>query len=332
MNEKTVEIDGQTRLQGRYILIATGAEPRPLKMPGADHVIDSTAFMELDDLPRRVLFIGGGYISFEFAHIAVRAGSSVSIIDHGTRPLKGFDPDLVDRLAAHSRQLGIDIRIESALESVGRVGGGYLVRTQSGAEFTGDLIVHGAGRVPSIDRLDLSAAGIERGEKGISVNAHLQSVSNPAIYAAGDAADTPGPPLTPVAVFEGNVAASNMLKGNHAEPDYRGVPSVVFTIPELARVGMLETEARDAGHDVRVVFKDTGEWFSNFRVGETCAATKVIIDAQTDAILGAHMLGPGYAEMVNYCGLAIRLGLKAGDLKKMVAAYPTVTSDLGSIL
>lgn len=300
-------------------------------MPGAEHVIDNASFMELEDLPHRILFIGGGYISFEFAHIAARAGSSVFIADHGARPLKGFDPDLVDRLVAHSRWLGIDVRMDTKLGSIEHVDQGYRVRTKSG-EIIVDLVVHGAGRIPSIDRLDLAAAGIERTVSGIRVNAHLQSVTNPAIYAAGDAADTPGPRLTPVAVFEGKVAASNMLKGNHAEPDYRGVPSVVFTIPELARVGMLEAEAREAGLEVDVIARDTGEWFSNFRVGETCAHTKIVVNARTGAILGAHLLGPGYAEIVNHFGLAIRLGLKAGDLKKMVAAYPTLGSDLGSML
>lgn len=331
LNENSVEIGGHTRLEGRHILIATGAEPRPLAMPGAEHVIDNASFMELEDLPHRILFIGGGYISFEFAHIAARAGSSVFIADHGARPLKGFDPDLVDRLVAHSRRLGIDVRMATKLGSIEHVDQGYRVRTKSG-EIIVDLVVHGAGRIPSIDRLDLAAAGIERTVSGIRVNAHLQSVTNPAIYAAGDAADTPGPRLTPVAVFEGKVAASNMLKGNHTEPDYRGVPSVVFTIPELARVGMLEAEAREAGLEVDVIARDTGEWFSNFRVGETCAHTKIVVNARTGAILGAHLLGPGYAEIVNYFGLAIRLGLKAGDLKKMVAAYPTLGSDLGSML
>lgn len=335
LNENTVEVSGGTRLQGRYILIATGAEPRPLAMVGADHVIDNAGFMQLDDLPQRILFIGGGYISFEFAHIAARAGSSVCIADHGMRPLKGFDPDLVDRLLAHSRLLGIDIRMEATLKSVECLGKEYLIQAQSGAgatDFTVDLVVHGAGRIPAIDRLNLTAAGIDRTDEGVLVNEFLQSVSNPAVYAAGDAANTSGAPLTPVAVFEGKVAASNMLKGNHAEPDYRGVPSVVFTIPELARVGMLEAEARNAGRDVRVIFNDTGDWFSNFRVGESCAAAKIITDARTDAILGAHLLGPEYAELVNYFGLAIRLGLKGGDLKKMVAAYPTVASDLASLL
>ena len=136
----------------------------------------------------------------------------------------------------------------------------------------------------------------------------------------------------PVAVLEGKVAASNMLKGNETRPDYRGVPSVVFTIPELARVGMLESDVGEQGRDARVEFTDTSAWFSNLRIGETCSAVKILIDADTDEILGAHMLGPEYAELINFLGLAIKLGLKAGDLKRMTAAYPTVGSDLGSML
>lgn len=335
LNENTVEVGGETRLQGRHILVATGAEPRPVDAAGADHLIDSARFMELDDLPKRILFVGGGYISFEFAHIAARAGSQVTIIDRGERPLKAFDPDLVDKLVERGRAAGVELRTRTALGSVERGAGGYTVHleTHGAAEkLTADLVVHGAGRVPAIDRLDLHAAGIDSTDAGVSVTRHLQSVSNPAVHAAGDAADTQGAPLTPVAVFEGKVAASNMLKGNRMEPDYRGVPSVVFTIPELARVGMLESEARQMDRNVRVAFTDTSGWYSNMRVGETCAAAKVIVDEDTDAILGAHLLGPEYAELINFLGLAIKLGLKSGDLRQMPTAYPSVASDLGSML
>ena len=190
----------------------------------------------------------------------------------------------------------------------------------------------GAGRAPAIEALDPAAAHIEAGQRGVVVNDYLQSVSNPAVYAAGDAADTTGLPLTPVAVFEGKVAASNMLKGNHKTPDYRGVPSVVFTVPALGRVGMLESEARDAGHDVNVKFTDTSGWFSNLRIGEPYAAVKIIVDNASDEILGAHLFGPGYAELINIFALAIKLGLKVSDLKTMVPAYPTVGSDLGAML
>lgn len=123
-----------------------------------------------------------------------------------------------------------------------------------------------------------------------------------------------------------------MLKGNKGTPDYHGVPSAVFTIPELVRVGMLESEAKDADRNFRVAYTDTSGWYSNFRIGESCAAAKVLIDNKTNEIIGAHMIGPEYAELINYFGLAMRLGLKSRDLKQMVSAYPAVSSDLGSML
>ena len=150
------------------------------------------------------------------------------------------------------------------------------------------------------------------------------------VYAAGDAAASPGKPLTPVAVFEGKIATSNMLKGKQTEPDYIGVPSVVFTIPELARVGMLEEEARETG-DVEVSFTDTSGWFSQKRLGETHAGAKIISNSE-GKILGAHMFGPDYAELINIFSLAIKLGLTVDQIKTMPAAYPTGASDIGSML
>ena len=335
VDENTIEIDGKERLQADHILIATGSKPRPIDIPGAEHLTDSTEFMRMETLPKRILFIGGGFISFEFAHIAARAGSKVCVVDRGERPLKGFDADLVDKLVTRGGEAGVEVRRRTSLKSISWDGSSYFVTVETDGQtedLQADLVVHGAGRVPAIDQLDLSAAGIEATDAGIAVNEYLQSRSNPAVYAAGDAADTQGAPLTPVAVFEGKVAASNMLKGNHTEPDYKGIPSVVFTIPELARVGMLEDEARAAGYQVRVAENDTSEWYSNIRVGEKCGATKIIIDDDTDKILGGHLLGHGYGELVNFLGLAMRLGLTTGDLKKMVSAYPSVGSDLGSML
>ncbi|MEO2108123.1 MAG: NAD(P)/FAD-dependent oxidoreductase, partial [Actinomycetota bacterium] len=168
--------------------------------------------------------------------------------------------------------------------------------------------------------------------RGVTVAGHLQSTTNPAIYAAGDAADTAGAPLTPVAVFEGKVAASNMLKGHTTVPDYDGVPTTVFTIPELTRLGLLEDDARDRGIDVEVHHHDTSGWFSNYRIGETTAAAKILVDPATDTIIGAHLLGPEYAELINILALAMTTGLTTRQLKSMTAAYPTVGSDLGSML
>jgi len=224
---------------------------------------------------------------------------------------------------------------KTELTWIEQASGGYRVTAKAGEQdqhWDVDLVVHGAGRVPALDSLDLDKAGVAASWRGVTVNEYMQSVSNPAVYAAGDAAETPGTPLTPVAVFEGKVAAANMLKGNHSTPDYTGVPSVVFTIPELARVGLLEAEAKDQGLDVRVAFNDTGGWYSNMRVGEDCAATKVVIDKRADKIVGAHLLGPEYSEIINFFGLAMKLGLKTSELRSMVSAYPSVTSDLGSML
>ena len=331
---KRLDIDGQG-FEARHFLIAAGARPRPMEFPGNQLLIDSTDFLNLDHLPDGVLFVGGGFISFEFAHIAARAGASPIVIDRGERPLKGFDPDLVELLVERSAQAGIDVRRNTAITSIARDGSKLKVAVEKGGTeeiIEADLVVHGAGRVPELSRLGLDAAGIAHGPKGVTVAGDLQSTSNPAVWAAGDSADTPGMPLTPVAVFEGKVAASNMVNGNTTVPHYDGVATVVYTIPELARVGMLETEARAAGLDIDVRHRDTSDWYSNYRIGETTAATKILIDRATDTIVGAHMFGPEYGELINICALAIKLGLTTGQLKSMTASYPSVGSDLGSML
>ncbi len=333
-SERQIDVDG-TRHDSDRFLIATGATPRPLDFPGHEHLIDSTGFLDLDDLPSRILFVGGGFISFEFAHIAARAGASPIIVDHGERPLKGFDPDLVELLVARGTDIGVELRRSTDIAAVEANGRGYLVTlNRAGARETieTDLVVHGAGRVADLSDLGLDAAGVEWGERGLSVSDHLQSTTNPAVWAAGDSADTAGKPLTPVAVIEAKVAASNMLKGTTTAPNYSGIPTAVFTIPELARVGMLEAEAREQGIDLAVRHSDTSGWYSNYRVGETTAAAKVLIDRSTDRVVGAHLLGPEYGELINTFGLAITLGLTTRQLKSTTAAYPTVGSDLGSML
>ncbi len=329
-----VEIDGVS-LEAGHFLIASGARPRPLEFPGNEHLIDSTDFLNLDTLPPRILFLGGGFISFEFAHIAARAGSSPVIIDRGERPLKGFDPDLVDLLVARGSEAGIDVRRSTSITGVEKCDNGYRVsvdRSGMAETIECDLVVHGAGRTPDLQSLDLDVAGVEWGDRGVRVASHLQSTTNPTVYAAGDSADTPGLPLTPVAVFEGKVAASNMVNGTTRTPDYAGVPTAVFTIPELARVGLLEQQASERGPDIDVRYSNTSGWYSNYRIGETTAAAKILVDRTTDQVVGAHLLGPEYAELINILGLAMKLKLTTRQLKSMTAAYPTVGSDLGSML
>jgi glutathione reductase (NADPH) len=332
--KNSLEIDS-TAYEAEHFLIATGARPRPLDFPGHEHLIDSTDFLDLEMLPQRILFVGGGFISFEFAHISARAGSSPVIVDRGPRPLKGFDADLVELLITRGEEAGIGLERSTSVQSVEKTVTGFQVTLdRSGESDTRefDLVVHGAGRIPDLSSLDLDAADVAWGKHGVQVADHLQSATNPAVYAAGDSASTPGMPLTPVAVFEGKVAASNMLKGATTVPDYAGIPTAVFTIPELARVGMLEAEATEQGIDVDVRYNDTSGWYSNYRIGETTAAAKILIDRASDRIVGAHLLGPEYGELINFLGLAMKLELTTRQLKSMTAAYPTVGSDLGSML
>ena len=332
--ERQIDVDG-TRYDADRFLIATGARPRPLDFPGHEHLIDSTGFLDLDDLPSRILFVGGGFISFEFAHIAARAGASPVIVDRGERPLKGFDPDLVELLVARGAEIGVELRRSTSIVAVEPNSRGYIVTLDRAGvceSIETDLVVHGAGRVADLAGLALDAAGVEWGERGVSVSDHLQSTTNAAVWAAGDSADTAGMPLTPVAVIEAKVASSNMIKGTTAAPNYSGIPTAVFTIPELARVGMLETEAREQGIDLTVRHSDTSGWYSNYRLGETTAAAKVLIDRSTDRVVGAHLLGPEYGELINTFGLAITLALTTRQLKSTTAAYPTVGSDLGSMV
>lgn len=155
-------------------------------------------------------------------------------------------------------------------------------------------------------------------------SAHLQSTTNPAVYAAGDSANTPGMPLTPVAVIVGKVAASNLLKATTTVGDYAGAPTAVFTRSRARQGCMLEQQARDQGIDLKVPRTARVAWYSNYRIGETTAAAKVVIDRSSDQILGAHLLGPDGNELINFLGLATKLDLTTRQLKTVTAAHPTV--------
>lgn len=333
LGPRAIEAGGQ-RLEGRHILIATGAVPVPLGISGADHLATSTDFLELEQLPRRLVLVGGGYIASEFSHIAARAGAKVTILQRGARLLAGFDPDLVQWLTDKSRRLGIDIRLNAQVRGVQRAGDAFRVDFASDgapSSVEADLVVHAAGRVPDLADLALEEGGIKCDGHRLELNEYLQSTSNPAVYAAGDAASV-GPPLTPVASRDGAVVARNMLEGNREKPDYLGVPSVVFTTPPLARVGMLEEEARRQKLRFRVHKEDTADWYTARRVAEDCAGFKVLVEEGTARVLGAHLIGPHAEEVINLFGLAIRKRLSAGDLRDLVSSYPTASSDIGYML
>jgi glutathione reductase (NADPH) len=186
--------------------------------------------------------------------------------------------------------------------------------------------------IPEINDLNLDAAGIKWDKRGVLVNEFLQSVSNLEVYAAGDAAASGGLPLAPVASYEGQIVAANLLKGNHERPNYIGIPSVGFTIPPLAAVGLSERRAREQNLKFTVKKEMTSTWYSSRRVAEPYSGYKVLVEEGTDRILGANILGSEADEVINLFALAIRSGMRATDLKPMLFAYPTIGSNMSRML
>lgn len=326
------------------ILIATGSKPAKLNIIGEENVVTSDQFLDLDKLPENITFIGGGYISFEFAHLAARAGSNVTILHRGKVPLAGFDLDLVNILLKRTNEVGINVKLETSVKKVDIKdnGKGFAVHLSTSENVhnkiddkiveTG-LVVHGAGRVPDTENLDLESGGVQSEPNGgIKVNQYLQSITNPSVYAAGDAAATQGIPLTPVGVYEGQIVAQNLLGRKLIQPNYEGIPSVVFTIPPLASVGLQEHTAKQLGLQFRTNFQETSSWYSSRKIGESCSGYKVLVDEANNRILGAHLLGTHAEEVINIFALAIRLGLDLDAIKQGIYTYPTNSYDIRYML
>jgi glutathione reductase (NADPH) len=318
---------GDRRLKARNILIATGAGPVPLNSPGEELVITSDDFLELTELPPRVVFIGGGYIASEFSHLAARAGAAVTILQRGSRLLTQFDPDIVEWLMPSFATLGITVKTGVTVSAVSSSSDGLIVHAGDNS-FVADLVVHAAGRAPNLDALDLPSGNVAVEHGRIQLDPQLRSVSNQRVYAAGDAAGV-GPPLTPVSSHDAKVIAANLLDGSLLRPDYRGIPSVVFTLPPVAMAGISEAEARKRNMHFRVNAGSTPGWFTARRLNGPIYGHKVLIDDDTGLILGAHLVGPGVEETINLFALAIQYGLTAAALKSTIFAYPTAASDVG---
>jgi Pyruvate/2-oxoglutarate dehydrogenase complex, dihydrolipoamide dehydrogenase (E3) component, and related enzymes len=334
INANALQVGDET-IVGRFIVIAAGSQHASLGIPGEKYLTTSTQFLDLDTLPRRIVFVGGGYIAFEFAHIAARAGAIVSIIHRGPRPLKKFDADLVAQLTRITQEKGIDVQVQTEVTAIEKRENNLRVHMRKGDQeqtLDADLVVHAAGRVPEIDDLHLDAAGIAREKRGITVNNYLQSTTSPAVYAAGDCVASGDFPLTPVASMQARIVASNLLEGNQHIPNYAGIPSIVFTTPPLARVGLTEDEAHAQGRHFTIKYEDTSTWYTSRRIKLSHSGFKVLIEEGTNHILGAHLLGQHAEEVINLFALAIRMGLHANDLKEMIYSYPTSSSDVNYML
>lgn len=325
----SLSIDGIAHA-AEHIVVASGSRPMPLGIGGEEFVLTSEDFMAAEQLGERVVFIGGGYISMEFGHVAATAGAAVTVCHRGAHVLDGFDPDLAGILVDGYRKAGIEVRTDAPVREVVRDGQALAVVLQDGTRLAADMVVHGAGRVPDLEALDLVAGGVAFGRRGVDVDQALRSVSNPRVWAAGDAADR-GLPLTPVGIAQGRVVVRNIL-GDPAEFDPAVTPSVVFSDPPLASVGLTEAQAAGQGLDVRASLVDRTSWASSRRIGARSAGAKVLVEQGTGLIVGAHLLGHHAEEVINVFAAAIAGGLTADDLKAMPWAYPTAGSEIGYLV
>ncbi|MFO8077888.1 MAG: NAD(P)/FAD-dependent oxidoreductase [Thermoplasmatota archaeon] len=330
VDTKTVKINDQ-HISSKHFFIATGAKPRPLQIDGEQYVCTSDDFFHLKQLPSSIAFIGGGYISFELAHIAARAGANVTILHRSDQPLGQFDSDLVKTLIDASEELGIRLLTNMPVHAVEKTSDMFQVIAGKNIEkVKADLVMHGAGRIPNIDHLSLDNAQVIWSKKGITVNESMQSVSNPRVFAAGDVAAN-GLPLTPVAGAEGKVVRDNLI-GRSRQFKTGVIPSTLFTIPPLSSVGLTEEKARKQGLFFQVNAQDTSSWYTSRRIGLKHSGYKILIDKKTDQILGAHLLGHHAEEVINIFALAMQQKITQGALKEMIWSYPTSTYDINYML
>ncbi len=325
----SIEVGGQ-QIEARKILVASGSKPRPLPIKGATQLLTSDEILDLEERPDSMVFIGAGVIALEFAHVFARAGTRVTLLEAMPRPHPGLDGDAVDTLTEATRSLGVEILTDLDVRLIEADPRGATVHYREGGNdrsVRADVAVNGAGRVADLVDLDLPAAGIALDNGAVAVEPSLRSRENPDVYFAGDALPRT-PQLSPVATYEGRIAGKNMVTGSEEAPDYSPIPSVVFTVPALATVGRTEEQARSEALRFDVKSNDMVSWRSARTHAETAAFAKVLVEEDSNRILGAQLVGHGAQETIHTFALAIKHGLTAEDLGSMVYAYPTFNSDL----
>lgn len=324
-----VVVDGETVVECRQIIIATGSEPARVPIPGTDlpGVVTSRELLKIAGLPAEMVVIGGSVVGIEFASIFHALGTKVSVVGRKTF-LKDTDDQLAKRYRSMLSRSGVEIDIGVEFSQIVQTGAGKLrveyERKGKPAAFEGDLVLLSTGRSPYTDGLGLDAIGIDMEGRAIKVNSRMQT-NVPGIYAIGDV--IPGPQLAHVASYEGEVAVENAL-GHHREADYRAVPACIFTMPEIASVGLTASGAKEQGLDTvveRFPFNINGRALA---MGETDGQIRMICEKTPEGrggkILGVHIMGPHSSDLIAEATLAIQFGMTARDLADTIHAHPTV--------
>jgi len=320
----TIELAGK-RITAETILLATGARPVKPNIPGADLAITSNEAFHLPTLPRRVVMVGGGYIAVEFAGIFNGVGADVTQLYRGEQILRGFDRDIRDTLAGQLRTAGIDLRLKTDVVRIEKRGGALALALTSGGEIEADCVMMATGRKPNTAGLGLEAAGVAiDGEGAVKVDEWSRSGA-PSVYAIGDVTNRMN--LTPIAINEGRAFADTLYGKRPRKLDYANVPSAVFSHPPVGTVGLSEEAARERFGDIDI-YKATFRPMKHTLTGrDEKTMMKLVVDAKTDKVLGAHMVGADAPEIIQGVAIGLICGATKAQFDATVAIHPSAAEE-----
>lgn len=324
---EVTQIDGtKLRYSAKHILIATGSRAQRPPIPGQELAITSDEALSLEELPKRAVVLGGGYIAVEFASIWCGMGVAVDLFFRKELPLRGFDDELRAACARNLEGRGINVHPKATLTELIKTEDGIKVLTDHGEELMADVVLVATGRAPNTKRLNLEAVGVELNKIG-AVKVDEYSCTNvPSIWAIGDVTDRKN--LTPVALMEGSCFAKTVFGGQPSKPDYSNIPCAVFSIPPLSVVGLSEEEAIEEAKNDILVFTSSFNPMKNTISGrQEKTIMKLIVDAETDKVLGAGMCGPDAAEIMQGIAVALKCGATKAQFDSTVGIHPSAAEE-----
>jgi glutathione reductase (NADPH) len=316
---------GDRRHSAKYILVAAGSWPNDWRFPGHEHVITSNEAFYLERLPRRVIVAGGGYIAVEFAGIFNGLGVETTLVYRGPLFLRGFDRDVREHLAQEMAKAGVRLKFDTVFERVEKTDRGLVAHCTDGGVIEADEILFAIGRNPKVDGLGLEEVGVELKDNGAVVVDEYFSTSVDSIYAIGDVIDRMQ--LTPVALAEGMAVAKTLFRDQPTMVDYDNIPTAVFSQPPIGTVGLTEEEAREKHGPVKI-FKSTFRPLKHTLTGrDTQTLMKLIVQADTDRVLGVHMVGDDAGEIMQGIAVALKAGATKADFDATIGIHPTAAEE-----
>jgi len=323
----TVRMASGREISAKYILIAVGAWPVMPEIDGAEHCITSNEVFHLPELPKRVVIQGAGYIALEFAGVFNALGSQVTVVNRSDKILRGYDHDLTGRLLPVMQARGIEFGFNRPISKVEKqANGSLLVHAGEGEPIAADVVMVATGRRPKTDGLGLENAGIALGAGGEVPVDEFNKTSCDSIYAVGDVTDRVQ--LTPVAIREGHAFADTVFGKAPRTTAYDNIPSAVFTQPPIAAVGLTEEQARLVHGDVKVFKSDFRPMQNMFSAVAERGYYKLVVDPETDKVLGVHMIGPDSPEILQAAAIAVKAGLTKAQFDETVALHPSMAEEL----